>query len=551
MSFPSSVYPSDYATYKKNYMDMLNLQISINKKVFDAVTLKNRTGQLPIAPQDYRSMEEKYADVLGLQRQLSTNLGTITDAPNLALIMADLIKNPPLMNFIIMSFPAISEYMKKNYSIGVKYPIFMSYVEKLYRDAEKAVTDTLSDRVNQLEIYANQEDLDRLKNSIRQSSEINNLNKGNLVRIIDVLSNIMFTPVEIMEIKEGKKILSNTMLEAYKKIPLRKSPDKNIKTIQYFENEINDKYVPDEEEFTRDLYNILDDAVLAITLSKSGSRYETPELLQKEADAEIEAQRLQDEEDQRLQDEEDQRLQDEEDARLLDEQKKKDAKSKKLMDVSITAKSMTDEKTKFNNMKQTLLSPITEPTSDDVVKIESFMMTKLKTYDDLIAFLINNNLQEEFIGLVPSVAVRGFKTRFMDKTSTDYKLSMDTLAQLYKDDPKRYMLSRKSGVPQIEINNLIELNKLQKEYDVFLERTKIISTPVKKQQSSGQQQQSAGKGFGDITHSRFNILKGEVLAGNNSRVLINELIRHIHKMVQNKTVDYNQAMKSIDELNNL
>jgi hypothetical protein len=102
MSFPSSVYPSDYATYKKQYMDLLNLQISINKKVFDAVTLKNRTGQLPIAPQDYRSMEEKYADVLGLQRQLSTNLGTITDSPNLSLMMADLIKNPPLMNFIIM-----------------------------------------------------------------------------------------------------------------------------------------------------------------------------------------------------------------------------------------------------------------------------------------------------------------------------------------------------------------------------------------------------------------------------------------------------------------
>lgn len=514
MSFPSSVYPSDYATYKKNYMDMLNLQISINKKVFDAVTLKNRTGQLPIAPQDYRSMEEKYADVLGLQRQLSTNLGNITDAPNLALIMADLIKNPPLMNFIIMSFPAISEYMKKNYSIGVKYPIFMSYVEKLYRDAEQAVTDTLKERTNQLELFANQEDMERLKTLIIQSSEINNLNKGNLVRIIDVLSKLMVTPVEIIEIKEGKKILSNTMLEAYKKVPLRTSPDKNIKTIQYFENEINEKYVPDEEEFTRDLYNILDDAVLAITLSKSGSRYETPELLQKEQDI-------------------------------------KDAKSKKLTDLSITSKSRVDEKTKFNNMKQTLLSPITEPTSDDVTKIESFMVTQIKTYDDLIAFLINNNLQDKFEALVPSIKVRGFKTRFMDKNSIDYKLSMDTLAQLYKDDPKKYMLSKKKDVAQIEIDNLIELNDLQKEYDAFLERTQIISTPVKKQQSSGQQQQSAGKGFGDITHSRFNILKGEVLAGNNSRVLINELIRHIHKMVQNKTVDYNQAMKSIDELNNL
>jgi hypothetical protein len=217
--------------------------------------------------------------------------------------------------------------------------------------------------------------------------------------------------------------------------------------------------------------------------------------------------------------------------------------------LSTTAKSRENEKKIFNNMKQTLLSPITEPLSDDVTKIESFMATKIKTYDDLKSFLINNNLQDKFEALVPSINIRGFKTQFLDKTSNDYNLSMDVLAQLYKDDPKKYMLSKKKDVAQIEIDNLIEFNNLQQEYAAFLERTKVISTPIKKQQSSGQQ--LAGKGFGDKTHSRFNILKGEVLAGNNSRVLINELIRHIHKMVQNKTVDYNQAMSAIDELNNL
>ena len=59
MSFPSSVYPSDYANYKQQYLDMLNIQISNDKKIYDAVTLKDRTGQLPIGSTDYRSMEEK------------------------------------------------------------------------------------------------------------------------------------------------------------------------------------------------------------------------------------------------------------------------------------------------------------------------------------------------------------------------------------------------------------------------------------------------------------------------------------------------------------
>ena len=147
MSFPSSVYPSDYANYKQQYLDMLNIQISNDKTIYDAVTLKDRTGQLPIVPPDYRSMEEKYADVLGLQRKLTTELRTLTDANNLAQIMNDLLKNPPLMNFVLMSFPGISEYMKKNYAQGVKYPIFISYVEKLYNETEQKIGTTSDERV--------------------------------------------------------------------------------------------------------------------------------------------------------------------------------------------------------------------------------------------------------------------------------------------------------------------------------------------------------------------------------------------------------------------
>ena len=40
------------------------------------------------------------------------------------------------------------------------------------------------------------------------------------------------------------------------------------------------------------LFNILDDAYLAITASKSHSRYETPALFQQEADTRAEADRI-------------------------------------------------------------------------------------------------------------------------------------------------------------------------------------------------------------------------------------------------------------------
>ena len=177
MSFPASVYPSDYASYKQQYVDMLNIQISNDKKIYDAVTLKDRTGQLPIVPPDYRSIEEKYADELGLQRKLTTELGTLTDATNLAQIMNDLLKNPPLMNFILMSFPLISEYMKKNYAQGVKYPIFISYVEKLYNETEQKIGTTSDERVALINNAVTPKMLEDLKDEIIGYGDMTQMNK--------------------------------------------------------------------------------------------------------------------------------------------------------------------------------------------------------------------------------------------------------------------------------------------------------------------------------------------------------------------------------------
>ena len=60
-----------------------------------------------------------------------------------------------------------------------------------------------------------------------------------------------------------------------------------------------------------------------------------------------------------------------------------------------------------------------------------------------------------------------------------------------------------------------------------------------------------GHGLASSSQSRFDILKGEVLAGNNSKVLINELKRMIHKLVQDGTLNYSDAMSAIDDLNNI
>ena len=112
---------------------------------------------------------------MGLQRKLTTELGTLTDANNLAQIMNDLLKNPPLMNFVLMSFPIISEYMKKNYAQGVKYPIFISYVEKLYNETTDKLGLRLIERVVPVGVAATPIDLEALKNKIITSGDISNM----------------------------------------------------------------------------------------------------------------------------------------------------------------------------------------------------------------------------------------------------------------------------------------------------------------------------------------------------------------------------------------
>ena len=64
MSLPAFKYPSDYLHYRKQYVDSLLIQIANNKKNYDAIMLKDKTGQLLILPPDYRSIEDKYADAI-------------------------------------------------------------------------------------------------------------------------------------------------------------------------------------------------------------------------------------------------------------------------------------------------------------------------------------------------------------------------------------------------------------------------------------------------------------------------------------------------------
>ena len=125
----------------------------------------------------------------------------------------------------------------------------------------------------------------------------------------------MFTQDELnsLNLKPPTITLTNAMLEAYKRLPqidtqdpLKKplNPTTNIPQII---NGLKAKGVThaNEDAFTQHLFNILDDAYLAISMSRSGVEFNTPTLAQQKIDAKAEADRI---EAERLQKIEDDRL---------------------------------------------------------------------------------------------------------------------------------------------------------------------------------------------------------------------------------------------------
>jgi hypothetical protein len=529
MSFPASVYPSDYASYKQKYIDMLNIQIANDKKIYDAVTLKDRTGQLPITPPDYRSIEEKFADVLGLQRKLTTELATLTDAKNLAQIMNDLLKNPPLMNFVLMSMPTISEYMKKNYAQGVKYPIFIAYVEKLYNETEQKIGITSDERVAFINKAVTPELLEELRDEIIAYRHMTAMNKNNLVQVIDKLVSVMFTREELdkLNLKPPTITLTNAMLEAYKKLPQTTTTDP-LQDIQEMINDLGGMGVGDEDTFTQNLFNLLDDAYLAISMIRSGVEFNTPALAQQKLNAKIEADRIEAERLQKIKDE------------ILKQENEK--KASNLIKKSLKSKS----KSKTTAVPKATLTTTTVPSTSssapnyetDPAVIQTFLEDVVVNRANLINFALRNGLERKY-----------------NKNTVDAPL-------FYKknNDPARNIIIQ---------NILADLHARGAPVDCNIKDLSATAFTSASLPTSGVLLTSSlksagvappivvhavtptGRGLAGSTQSRFDILKGEVLAGNNSKVLINELKRMIHKLVQDGTLNYSDAMNAIDDLNNI
>jgi hypothetical protein len=138
MSLPPQRKPIDLDRFTKAYISNLNAQIANDAKVYNAV-MANITGQAPPSqPIDTRPIEEKLLDVERLKADLRIQLRTLTDANNIQMIMADLAQPSEIfrLQMAVQSFPALYSLLKPKYAVGVPAIIFIDALDKMIENQD-------------------------------------------------------------------------------------------------------------------------------------------------------------------------------------------------------------------------------------------------------------------------------------------------------------------------------------------------------------------------------------------------------------------------------
>jgi hypothetical protein len=123
--------PSDRAKFREQYINALRIQASNNQLNQNANNILKQTGATPTIPTDFRATTEKFADFEGMKILLESNLKSITNGMNASNIVAQL--TPQEVSFATNAFPLIKETLSKRYALGVPADIAVQFIRDLQR----------------------------------------------------------------------------------------------------------------------------------------------------------------------------------------------------------------------------------------------------------------------------------------------------------------------------------------------------------------------------------------------------------------------------------
>jgi len=148
-------HPRDAAKLREQYMSNLLLEAANNQKNLNSNRIYKLTGQSPAVLPDTRSTTEKAADLEGSKLNLRMKLSTVSDGTIASQIVAEL--SPEQIRFALDKWNTISEDMKRQYAQGVPSSVFIAYLNRLIQKSQEAeqVQQGLQQNVGEAIIMSN------------------------------------------------------------------------------------------------------------------------------------------------------------------------------------------------------------------------------------------------------------------------------------------------------------------------------------------------------------------------------------------------------------
>jgi hypothetical protein len=127
MSGQPNINPSDADKFRQQYLANLDLRARLDDVNLQANKVYKRTGQLPVEPSDFRTIEEKLADTERLKMEVRSKLSEITDGKEANKIAQEL--TPKQMVFYLQMSEAINAEIKPKYRLGIYAEIFLPFLQ--------------------------------------------------------------------------------------------------------------------------------------------------------------------------------------------------------------------------------------------------------------------------------------------------------------------------------------------------------------------------------------------------------------------------------------
>lgn len=121
--------PTDRAKYREIYLANLAIEHSNNTLNLNANEQYKALGQTPVQPTDTRTITQKFADLERLKIELRSALSAITDGSNANKIVMGL--TPDEIRFASSQMPYIIQDLKPKWSNGIPAPAFIAYLRRL------------------------------------------------------------------------------------------------------------------------------------------------------------------------------------------------------------------------------------------------------------------------------------------------------------------------------------------------------------------------------------------------------------------------------------